>query len=188
VSAAGGQAGYDIESYFSLVERGLVDPEDHIELLEGVIVASPPQSPLHSSVILCVDAALRAAIGPRALIRTQMPLVVRPRSAPEPDLAVVRGTPVDYRNEHPASALLVVEVAESSLPQDRLSKSRIYAQAGVIEYWIVNLRDRHLEVHTLPDPERRVYSAIRIFVCGETVELQALPGAVVAVSDLFPGY
>jgi Uma2 family endonuclease len=180
--------GYSVESYFQLVERGLLEADDHVELLEGVIVASPSQSPLHSSVILCIDAALRRGVGERALIRVQMPMVTGPRSAPEPDVAVVPGTPVDYRDRHPGSALLAVEVSDSSLPQDRLTKSRIYARAGILEYWIVNLRDRRLEVHVGPDADKRVYSSIRSIALGESVELAAFPGTRIAVSDLFPGY
>jgi Uma2 family endonuclease len=180
--------GFDVVSYSRLAERGLLDPDDHVELLEGVIVCSPSQSPLHASVIMCVDAALRRAVGDRASIRTQMPLLAGPRSAPEPDIALVPGAPVEYRDKHPGTALLVVEVSDSSLPQDRLTKSRIYARAGVLEYWIVNLRDRRVEVHVRPDAEKRLYAAVCIAEAGDSIELAAFPGTRIRVAELFPGY
>ena len=180
--------GFSVEGYFELVERGLLEEDDHVELLEGLIVSSPPQAPLHASVTMCVDAALRKAVGDRASIRVQMPLLAGPRSAPEPDVAVVPGTPADYRDRHPNHALLVVEIADSSLPQDRLTKSRIYARANVVEYWILNLRDRCVEIHAGPDVDKRLYTALHTAGIGEVVGLVALPGARIAVSDLFPGY
>ena len=76
------------------------------------------------------------------MIRAQLPLMPSPTSAPEPDVAVVAGQRTDYDHCHPTTALLLVEIADTSLPQDRLTKSRIYAAAGIPEYWIVNLRDQ----------------------------------------------
>lgn len=180
--------GFSVSSYFELVERGLLEEDDHVELLEGLIVASPPQGPLHAGVTMAVDAALRRAVGERASIRVQMPLVAGPRSVPEPDIALVPGTAADYLDHHPTGALLVVEISDSSLPQDRLSKSRIYARAGVLEYWILNLRDRCVEVHAEPNAEGRVYRAIHRAWVGDVVELAAFPGTTVRVADLLPGY
>jgi len=186
--SVGQDFGFSVEGYFELVERGLLEEDDHVELLEGLIVASPPQGPLHASVTMSVDTALRNAVGDRASVRVQMPLLSGPRSAPEPDVAVVAGRPVDYRDRHPDHALLVVEVADSSLPQDRLTKSRIYARAGVVEFWILNLRDRCVEVHTNPDADNRVYTSMRIARIGGVIELAAFPATAVAVADLLPGY
>ena len=133
-----------------------------------------------------VEAALRRAIGTRATLRTHLPLVLGRWSAPEPDVAVVEGTERDYDTAHPDTALLVVEISDTSLAQDRLTKSRLYAAAGIAEYWIVNLRARCLEVHWEPDSKRRIYGAARTLGADEEVELSALPGASVAVADLFP--
>lgn len=185
---AGDDPGFSVPGYFDLVERGLIGQDDHVELLEGLVVASPPQNPLHASVTMSVEAALRRAIGDRASLRIQMPLLAGPRSVPEPDIAVVSGTARDYRDRHPDRALLVVEIADTSLPQDRLTKSRIYARAGVPEYWIVNLRERRLEIHVGPDPQRRLYTAVRTAGAADRVELSAFPGTSVAVADLVPGY
>jgi Uma2 family endonuclease len=101
-------------------------------------------------------------------------------------VAVVPGSHDDYEDRHPTSALLVVEVASSSLPRDRLSKARIYAHAGIPEYWIVNLRERVLEVSRDPDAPRAVYRDLATFGPGDAVELAALAGVRVDVGAVLP--
>jgi Uma2 family endonuclease len=131
--------------------------------------------------------ALVLAVGDRAVVRTQLTLVAGPHSVPEPDVAVVPGWYDDYDRAHPRAALLVVEVADTSLAQDRLTKSGIYAAAGIPEYWIVDVRDQRVEVHRGPVASERRY-AVRSFVQrGDRIELVGLDGAVVAVAELLPG-
>jgi len=175
---------YTVERYFELVKEGVIAENDHVELLEGIIVAEPPQDPPHATDTTLVVDALRRAVGARALIRVQMPLVVGRYSVPEPDVAVVPGTVLDYAQAHPDTALLVVEVAASSLPKDRLSKSRIYAAAGIPEYWLVNLRDGCVEVFRMPDGSARQYADRLVVRRGDRLSIVALPDASVAVDDL----
>jgi Uma2 family endonuclease len=174
------------ERYLGLVEAGVLSEDDRVELLEGVVVAMAPGNPPHDSGTTRASLALVRAVGERAVVRTQCSLVASGYSVPQPDVAVVPGTLADYDGAHPRSALLVVEVADTSLPQDRLSKSRIYAAAGIPEYWIVNLREHVLESMRDPDPATALYRAIRTCRRGERIELAALPGAVVAVEELLP--
>ncbi len=130
--------------------------------------------------------ALLRAIGGRAHVRPQLSLVLGRRSVPEPDLAVVPGSAADYDAAHPTTAWLVIEVAETSLPQDRLSKAAIYAAAGIPEYWIVNLRDGVVEVMRDPDPAHARWRSVQSVGRDARLELPALPGASVAVADLLP--
>jgi Uma2 family endonuclease len=174
-----------VERYLGLVEAGVLGEDDRVELLEGVIVAMAPQNPPHAAGVARVYEAVRAAVGRRAHLRSQLALVLR-RSVPEPDLALVPGSVDDYERAHPTTALLVVEVADSSLKQDRLSKAAIYAAAGIPEYWIVNLRDEIVEVMRDPDPAQACYRAVRSAARGERLELAALPGAVLDASALLP--
>lgn len=178
--------GYTVDAYFRLVRGGTLREDDRVELLDGVIVAEPPMDPPHASGITAVMQALVRLVGHRAVVRVQAPLIASPVSAPEPDVAVVPGHAGDYVERHPTRALLVVEVSASSLQQDRLSKSRIYAGAGVSEYWIVNLRDRCVEVFQAPDPARRVYATRAIAWPGERLALASFPDLDVAVVDLLP--
>ena len=96
------------------------------------------------------------------------------------------GTEDDYDTRHPTTALLVLEVADSSLAQDRLTKASLYAAAGVPDYLLVNLRDGVVEAYGLPNPTTRRYAELRIAGRGERVELTAFPGATLAVDDLLP--
>lgn len=178
---------YTAERYLGLVEAGVLSPDDRVELLEGVIVAMAPQSPRHAAAIRRVDDALRDAIGKRAIVSVQLPLIAGRHSVPEPDVAVLPGKRSDYETAHPTSALLVVEVADSSLLQDRLTKAAIYAAAGIPEYWLVNLRDDTIEVFRDPAPAKAQYVTSVVARCGERLGLTTLPGATVAVEDLLPG-
>jgi Uma2 family endonuclease len=118
----------------------------------------------------------------------QLPLTIRPRHEPEPDGAIVRGTPFDYREQNPASAdcCLVIEGADSSLEDDRRRKQRVYAGAAIPVYWIVNLRNNTIEVYEQPDAEHGEYRVRRDRQPGETIEI-SLPGGAkipVRVADL----
>jgi Uma2 family endonuclease len=177
---------YTTEAYFDLVTAGIMRPDDRVELLEGVIVAVAPHNPPHAAATSLVDRALRETIGRRAAIRVQLPLVTGPHSAPEPDVSVVPGRESDYYDTHPTTALLVVEVADSSLLQDRLTKAAIYAAAGIPEYWLVNLRDHCVEVFRAPDPATRRYTEKRVAHRGDRLSLLVMADANVAVTEILP--
>jgi Uma2 family endonuclease len=179
--------GYTVERYFGLVAAGEIGADDRVELLDGVIVAEPPQDPDHASGTSRVSHALVHAVGSRAVVRVQQPLVLGPFSAPEPDVAVVPGTLADYDRAHPTAALLVVEVSRTSLPVDRLSKSRVYAAANIPEYWILNLRDDWIEVMGAPDAAARRYGERRIVRRGDRITLRAFPDVSVPVNEILPG-
>lgn len=136
--------------YDRMVEMGLFGPDERVELLEGVLVSMSPQRPPHADCIRRFTQALVQLLQDRAQVRVQLPLAIGAASEPEPDVAVVPSG--DYSREHPAEALLVVEVADTTLRKDRLIKGPAYAAAGVPEYWIANLQDRRIEVHRDPVP------------------------------------
>ncbi|RIL04484.1 MAG: hypothetical protein DCC71_13925 [Proteobacteria bacterium] len=175
-----------VDDYFRLVETGVIAEQERVELLEGVIVSMAPCGPQHAAVVDLFAQALVNAIGDRAAVRTEKPLMAGPASAPEPDVAVVPGTLRDYLHRHPTQALLVVEVADWSLAQDRLAKSRIYAAAGVPEYWVVNLRDGVVEVMRDPDPASAAYRDVRRCARGERLALASLAGVEIDLAALVP--
>lgn len=174
--------------YERLTEAEILGPDDKIELLEGQLVVREPQHGPHFTATRLVEEALRAAFGPGWDVRVQGPLALGRSSEPEPDVSVVRGSPRDFRDAHPTAAALVVEVAKTSLGLDRTLKARVYAKAGVADFWIVNLVDRLLEVHR--DPERsgrewRYRSVQSVAPDGELSPLAA-PGSRIRVADLLP--
>ena len=144
----------------------------------------------HAMAIQLAAEALRSAFGRGWSVRVQLPLALDPESEPEPDVAVVRGAPRDYPDEHPSVPVLVLEVAHASLRADRRLKARLYARAGLADYWIVNLVDRVLEVHrapTRPSSGRRAsYADVRRLGPSESITPLSAPAAEVAVADLLP--
>jgi Uma2 family endonuclease len=177
--------------YARLIEAGIFQPSEAVELLGGELMVSEPQGSAHYTAIGLVEDALRTTLGPGWLIRSRGPLALGEDSEPEPDVAVTRGTRRDYRDEHPSRPTLVVEVAESSLALDREHKGSLYAQAGVADYWILNLVDRVLEVYRGPraDPAARFgwrYAWTEVLSSGSSATPLVAPGARISVSDLLP--
>ena len=172
------------DMYERLVERGGFDGLK-VELIRGHILDKvSPQGSLHSTGIQVAAAALRDVFGEGADVRVQLPVRALSESEPEPDLAVVAGSPRDYVREHPSAALLVVEVAQTSLENDRTTKLAVYAASGFPEYWIVNLRDSTLEVYR--DPQGETYRSRRILDVDGEVSPLTRSSASVPVADLLP--
>ena len=179
-------SGYTADEYLGLVDEGVLGADDRVELLEGVIVAREPQNPPHASGVWRAHRVLERAVGDRAIVRGQLDYVAGPRSVPEPDVAVVPPVPDGYATAHPAQAHLVLEVARSSLAQDRLTKCFIYAKAGIPQYVIVNLRNDCVENYTAPSAPRRRYRERTVLVRGERLQLVVFPDVTIAVDDLLP--
>jgi Uma2 family endonuclease len=172
------------EEYDRLVEMGVFREDEHVQLIEGEIVEMTPQNAPHMTAVHLVADALRSAFGAGFSIRVQGPLALGADSEPEPDIAVVPGSVRDYRDRHPTTAALVVEVADATWRFDRERKSRAYAQAGIPEYWIVNLENRTLEVYRDPAGDR--YRMEHILQPEEEVSTLARPDASIRVADLLP--
>jgi Uma2 family endonuclease len=173
------------EEYDRLVAAGVLSPEERVELLEGDIVRMWPQNPAHSIGIGNVDDALRKVFLSGFHVRVQMPFLGDDYSEPEPDVAVVRGHRRDYLMSHPATAVLLVEVSDSTLDYDRCRKSVVYARAEVPEYWILNLVDRLVEVYRDPTPDRG-YQTVQRYHSGDSLSPLAAPNAMISVDDLLP--
>lgn len=177
--------------YERLIEIGVFYPGEPIELLGGELMVSEPQGSAHYTAIGLVEDALRAALGPGWLVRSQGPIALTDDSEPEPDVAVTRGSRRDYSREHPALPALVVEVAESSLSLDRERKGSLYARAGIVDYWILNLVERILEIYREPilDPATRFgwrYASLEILASGASTAPLVAPAAWIFISDLLP--
>ena len=172
--------------YYNLTNFGILGPEERTELIYGRIVKrmSPMRRPHSLSIIKTAD-ALEAAFGDQSAVEQQMPLHVERGLEPEPDVMVLRGQSVDYPDApSPADVLLLVEVSYSTLEYDRNTKSRMYAENGIADYWIVNLRARTLEVYRQPDAGE--YLDLQWYSETEAIAPLAAPNALVRVADLLP--
>jgi Uma2 family endonuclease len=167
-----------------MIDAGFFESGERVELLNGEILQVPPQKSLHATGIQLVQDALSRAFGPECVIRNQMPLALAPHSEPEPDIAVVAGAVRDYCNAHPSTALLIVEVSDTTLELDRRRKSAIYARAGIRDFWIVNLIDRCVEVFR--DPEQDNYRYQCTLNPGEKIAPLSAPESVISISNLLP--
>ena len=177
--------------YERLVDRGIFEPGDRIELIDGLLLVSEPQSSFHYTAIQLVERVLSRAFGDGWTVRTQAPIALDDASEPEPDVAVVRGEIRDYATSHPADPVLVVEVAVSSLTFDREHKASLYARAGRPEYWMVNLVDRVLEVRREPAPEPSApygwdYAVVDVLGQAERVSSLGASAIQIPVVDLLP--
>ena len=179
------------QEYGRLIDLGFFaeDRKDNkVELLEGRMIVAEPQNTPHATACDLAGEALRAAFGSGWRVRMGLPMAMDPDSEPEPDLAVLRGSPRDWLADHPSTAALVVEIADTSLRFDRVVKGRVYAAAGIADYWIVNPRDRVVEVYREPirGPRRARYASAHVAHPGETLTPLAAPGARIAVDELLP--
>jgi len=176
--------------YDKLIDSGFLCPGDKIELLGGQLCVSEPQNSPHARAISLSLEAIQRALAPGWHVRVQLPIALDDESEPEPDLAVVAGGPRDYA-DHPSRPALVVEVADSSLALDREHKGSLYARARLLEYWIVNLVDRVLEVYRESGPDAGapygwVYRVLLTLGPDERVTPLAAPSARILVADLLP--
>ena len=170
--------------YEHMVETGVFGPEDRLELLEGEIIDMAPQKSRHSTAVTLLAEALKPLFTPGHTVRVQLPLSLNDFSQPEPDIAVVSGSPRDYRDAHPAHAVLIVEVADSTLAYDRSRKLATYARTGIPEYWILDLAGELLEV--CRQPENGGYGERLVLLRGEKVAPDAGNGVSIGVEELLP--
>ncbi len=163
--------------YDRLVLCGALN-DQRVELVRGEVVEVRRMEPRHAAVIRTLNELLVTTLAGRATVQVRGPLAVSEHSEPEPDLAVIeRG---DYWDEHPRSALLVVEVAEAAATADKVSRAALYAGCGVAEYWAVNLAERVIVVHRRP--ENGSYGAVMEKGRGESIALVAFPAVQVVVA------
>ena len=176
-----------VDRYHEMVARGMLTTMDRVELIDGNLVEKMSQNSPLSSTLDIVEVDVRTLLPAGWWLRSQKPVSLA-RSVPEPDAAVVRGDRHTYRSRHPVAADfgVVIEVSDSSLWYDRTVKGRIYAEAGIPVYWVVNVEERIVEVYTSPNPAE--YATRTDYAVGQSVPLvlDGSPVAQLPVADLLP--
>jgi Uma2 family endonuclease len=182
------------EEFHKMAEAGIFGPDERLELIDGEIYEKmSPQSTHHAYLIRRLETELGKVFSDAFECRSQLPLRIDAIAEPEPDICILPGSYEDFRDEHPqaSATVLVIEIADSSLRMDRGRKVSLYARGGAPEYWIVNLKDRTVEVYREPqvfegsDP-RHGYGDMRIYRGGDTLSPLAAPEASIAISALLP--
>ena len=146
---------FNVDEYHRMSEAGILSEDDRVELMEGEIIKMSPIGSRHAACVKRFNTLLHRKAGQAVIVSIQDPIRLDDYSEPEPDVAVVSGSPRDYRDAHPSTALLVVEVADTSLLFDRTTKASLYARAGIADYWLLNLVDQIVEVHRTPQRSAR---------------------------------
>lgn len=162
---------FSVEEYHRLGELGILTEDDNVELLEGWIVPKMIRNRRHQMVLSVIDRMLIPCLPPNWYTEVQTSLTAGV-SEPEPDLAILRGKPTDYRTSHPGrgDVAIVIEVADSSLSRDR-RKARIYSQGGIPFYWIANLVDDCIEVYSNPHSESAKYQDVSRVEMAASIDL-----------------
>lgn len=172
---------FTVAQYQQMVQVGILGPDDPVELLEGWIVNKMARNPPHDGTLNVINALLARVLPSEWALRNQS-VILLARSAPEPDLAIVRGPEEIYliRHPRPADAALLIEVADTSRLKDRQQKGLWYAEAKIPEVWLVNLVEGQVEVYSQPRAGRSpAYRKRRDYRAEEQVPL-VLDGQTIA--------
>jgi Uma2 family endonuclease len=175
-----------VDEYHRMLEVGILYEKEPVELLDGQLIAMPPQGPAHASTFSTVVALFVRTFGDRALVRPGNPVELSRISEPEPDVALVRQREDLYSAAHPKpeDVLLLVEVSNTSLAYDRRQKLSAYARAGITEYWVVDLVHRRVEMFAEPRGDR--YATHRVARPGHSIAPRAFPNDAIMVASFLP--
>ena len=171
--------------YYRMAEVAIFGQDDRVELIEGEVVQMSPPGRRHRAFVGTLGQILAARLIGRAIVWVQNPIVLTEDTEPQPDIAVLRPRAVPFK-EREADAddtLLLIEVADSSLAYDRTTKLRLYAEAGIPEYWIVDCATETVEVHRTPD--RDGYRDVTRGGGTTPLTLQAFPDVALTPAQIF---
>jgi Uma2 family endonuclease len=174
------------EEYHRMGEVGILKPTDRVELIKGEIVEMSPVGKRHRAFVDNLGQLLIVRLAGRARVSVQGPIALSDDTEPEPDVAVYRHRTPPYkeREAYWDDAIMLIEVAESSLRYDRSTKLRLYADAGIPEYWIVDCAAEAVETHRSPDAGR-YRDVSRVVGATATVTLQAFPDVALSLAEIF---
>ncbi|MBD2446136.1 Uma2 family endonuclease [Nostoc sp. FACHB-152] len=177
---------WNVDEYHRMLATGIITADERVELIEGQVIPMSAKNPPHAATTLCASDYLKRLLAEVALVRVQDPIQLSQYSEPEPDIAVVRINSRKYVDHHPApdEVFLLIEVADTTLESDHQQKAPLYAQAGIIEYWILDVNQRQVDVFR--EPNFADYNQQLILDEDVSINLVAFPEIAVQVSQLFP--
>ena len=173
-----------VAEFQQMCECGILKPDERVELIDGELFAVPSKNASHASVIARMMYVLMARLQERALVWQQLPLVVSERSEPFPDLTLLRLRDDYYCGRLPSSddQFAVIEISDTMLPFDRGAKLRMYAKAGIADYWIVDANGKTIEI--CRGPHELGYGSRTLVAKGGKVAFAAFPDNVFTVDEL----
>jgi Uma2 family endonuclease len=177
---------WTVQDYHQMSDLGILNPTERTELIAGQIVLMTAKGTPHVITLQLLATNIQDRLGKSALIRTQDPIRLDNFSEPEPDLAIVKGTILDYAEHHPVpeDIYLVIEVADSTLKQDCEVKAKLYARSNIPEYWVVDINNR--QVRIFRDPTPTGYGSQLILTETHSVSPLAFPEIVLSIDSILP--
>ncbi len=174
----------NVQEYHRMADVGILGAEERVELIEGQIWQMAAKGAGHSAAVTRCDRMLRKVLGDHVLVRLQDPIQLDKYSEPEPDIAVVASDPLDYENNHPTpeQVYLLIEVADTTIKRDLELKSLLYAKAGIIEYWVLEVINRQINIFRDPSPNG--YLSKSVVADGDSISLLAFGDREIAVIEL----
>ncbi|MFM7364443.1 MAG: Uma2 family endonuclease [Cuspidothrix sp.] len=177
---------WTVDEYHRMAEAGIFEPSERVELLEGKIICIVTKGISHRSAMGRTNKLLQNRLENRAFIAIQDPVKLNERSEPEPDIAVVKIDPLDYADHHPTpdEIYFIIEVADSSFKLDTEIKAKAYSQAGIKDYWVLDVVNRELIVFRNPTIDG--YQNQEIFTEYQKISPLDFPDVEIIVSEMLP--
>ncbi|MBD2346347.1 Uma2 family endonuclease [Anabaena subtropica] len=182
---------FTVDEYHRLEEIGFFAEKERVELIKGEIFQMVAKGTPHTACLTRLYRELFKLMGEQATLRGQEPISISQYSEPEPDMVIVKNTPDDYLKNHPlpSDVLLLIEIADSSVKYDQEIKLPVYAEAGIADYWILNLVDDCLECYSEPYQDLKGKFGYRhklIYLPNESVHLPSFPNLSLDLLKVFP--
>ena len=173
-----------VDEYYRLAETGVLRPGDRVELLRGEVREMSPIGPRHSRVVNRFNSILVKRLPIGLFVQIQNPIRLSDESEPQPDVCIIRGAEDDFDSHHPLSpdVLLVIEVCDTSLEYDRDEKLPAYAEAGIVEVWLVDVLRK--SVATYRQPQGRAYLEQHVFQGTDRLQPARVEELSLTVEDL----
>ncbi|MDP9353475.1 MAG: Uma2 family endonuclease [Chloroflexota bacterium] len=177
---------FTVDEYHRMIEAGILDEYDRVELIGGEIVEMSAMGARHAASVSQLSRRLYRLLGDQVSIRVQLPLTIPGYDEPEPDVAVCRFREDEYALAHPTSsdALIAIEVSDSTLSYDAGEKLGIYARAAIPEVWIVDLTRGGDAIYRHSDPDSGRYRTVVRFVRGEDITSALFPNLALSVGSV----
>jgi Uma2 family endonuclease len=173
---------FRVSDYHEMARAGILTEDDRVELLEGIIVAMPPIGSRHAWCVFRLTELFMSLARDSFIVWNQNPIILGDESEPQPDVTILSRTASSDALPTSSDVLLVIEVADSSGGYDRSTKGRLYAEAGIGEYWIVDLAADRVDV--FGEPRSGGYGVVRSARRGETISPVRVPGVELSVDEI----
>ena len=177
---------WTVEEYHRMVAAGILHSDERVELIEGQVIPMAAKGTAHAAAITRTARMPRNGLDSQGLVRTQDPIRLDDYSEPEPDVAVVRLNELDYADYHPTleEIYLLIEVADTSLSRDCETKVKVYAKAGIADYWVLDVNNRQLRVFR--SPTQNGYQTKLVLAEDDNISPLLFPFLRVAIQEILP--